>query len=129
MSSTTEKLLCRFWIGETGCWTIFLGDFDKKETPGLHLWVSEGPHSIGVLDKVGQTAVSLRALENGNGLSIHDKAGKIALNLFVTQTPMGNGIVVYDQASNIQWTIPATPSTGGRRATMNEVYKPVCIEE
>ena len=68
--------------------------YDQKETPALHLWVSEGEHSIGVLNETLQTAVSLVSRENGNGISIHDKAGKAALNLFVTQTPMGNGISV-----------------------------------
>lgn len=87
--------------------------YDQTGDPGLHLWVSEGQHSITVLDNRLQAGVSIASGENGKGISIHDKSGKVALNLFVTQTLMGTGIVIYDQAGNIKWTTPVSPRRSG----------------
>lgn len=89
--------------------------YDQKGQPGIHLWSSEGYHSISVLDDSTQTGVSIASGENGKGISIHDNAGKVALNLFVTQTLMGTGIVVYDQAGNIKWATPASPPSTGEK--------------
>ena len=89
--------------------------YDQKGHPGLHLWASEGQHSINVLGNGSQTGVSIASGENGNGISIHDNAGKVALNLFVTQTLMGTGIVVYDQTGNVKWVTPASPPSTGEK--------------
>jgi hypothetical protein len=77
--------------------------YDQKGHLGLHLWASEGYHSISVLDDSNQTGVSLVSRENGNAISIHSN-GKVALDLFVREPPIGTGIVIRDQAGNIKWT-------------------------
>lgn len=83
--------------------------YDQKGHPGLHLWASEGQHSISVLDDSTQTGVSLVSRENGNALSIYSN-GKVVLSLFVREPPIGTGIVIHDQAGNIKWTTPVTPT-------------------
>ncbi len=56
-------------------------------------------------DDSSQTGVRLVSRENGNAISIHSN-GKVALDLFVNEPPIGTGIVIRDQAGNIKWTTP-----------------------